>query len=384
MMNFTFWNPTRIVFGKGQIARLDSLIPTSARVLILFGGSSAERNGTLGEVRQALGNRVVGEFGGIEANPAYETLMKAVARIRTEGWDFLLAVGGGSVIDGTKFVAAAAGLQDEPWQILETRGRIIESALPFGTVLTLSATGSEMNSGAVITRQETRTKLSFMSDKVYPLFSVLDPEKTFSVPRDQLANGIVDAYVHILEQYLTRPSGAMVQDAFAESLLTLLIKTGPAAMQDPTDYTVRANLMWIATLALNGLIGAGVPHDWATHAVGHEITALYGVDHARSLALVLPGMLKVRRAAKREKLLQYARNVWKTEGDDETSIDQAIAATAAFFNQLGVATRLSDVGLDVRVIDEITTQLTRHGMTALGEDRDVTPAMVRDVLTAAL
>ncbi len=384
MMNFTFWNPTRIAFGKGQIAQLDSLIPASARVLILFGGSSAERNGTLGEVRTALGKREVGEFGGIEANPAYETLMQAVARIRTEGWDFLLAVGGGSVIDGTKFVAAAAGLQGDPWQILETRGGIIKSAMPFGTVLTLSATGSEMNSGAVITRRETRTKLPFMSDKVYPLFSVLDPEKTFSVPPDQLANGIVDAYVHILEQYLTRPSGAMVQDAFAESLLALLIKTGPAAMLDPTDYTLRANLMWIATLALNGLIGAGVPHDWATHAVGHELTALYGVDHARSLALVLPGMLKVRRAAKREKLLQYARNVWKTEGDEEASIDQAIAATAAFFNQLGVATRLGDVGLDARVIDEVTAQLTRHGMTALGEDQDVTPAMVRDVLTAAL
>ena len=284
MQNFTFHNPTKIVFGRNTIAQLNELVPPDARVLILYGGSSAQKNGTLNEVKAALGQRVVQEFGGIEANPSYETLMRAVAQARTEKLDFLLAVGGGSVIDGTKFVAAAVPYVGDAWEILLNHGANVTSALPLASVLTLPATGSEMNNGAVITRKSSKAKLAFLSPLVFPCFSILDPCKTLTLPPQQIANGVVDAFVHIAEQYLTYPVQGMVQDRFAEGLLQTLIEIGPKVLATPDDYELRANLMWVATLALNGLIGAGVPQDWATHMIGHELTAQYGIDHARTHA----------------------------------------------------------------------------------------------------
>lgn len=385
MQNFDFYNPTRIVFGERTIARIDEFVPANARVLVLFGGESAKRNGTLDEVKAALGSRDVREFGGIEPNPTYETLMEAVALVRRERIDFLLAVGGGSVIDGTKFVAAAVPYEGEPWQILETRGRQVNEALPLGSVLTLPATGSEMNSAAVVTRRATVTKLPFRSPHVYPQFSVLDPTKTFTLPPRQVANGVVDAFVHIMEQYLTYPANGMAQDRFAEGLLQTLIEIGPKALAAPHDYAIRSNLMWVATLALNGLIGAGVPHDWATHMVGHELTARYDIDHGRTLAIVLPSMLQVRRDSKRAKLLQYAARVWQiVEGSEDARIDAAIARTRDFFESLGVKTRLSDYGIGADAIEGLVTQLEGHGMTALGEHGDVTLDVSRRVLEASL
>jgi NADP-dependent alcohol dehydrogenase len=385
MQNFDFYNPTRIVFGERTIARIDEFVPANARVLVLYGGESAKRNGTLDEVKAALGGRDVREFGGIEPNPTYETLMEAVALVRREQIDFLLAVGGGSVIDGTKFVAAAVQYEGEPWQILETRGREVKQALPFGSVLTLPATGSEMNNAAVVTRRATVTKLPFRSPHVYPQFSVLDPTKTFTLPPRQVANGVVDAFVHIMEQYLTYPANGMAQDRFAEGLLQTLIEIGPKALAAPQDYAIRANLMWVATLALNGLIGAGVPHDWATHMVGHELTARYDIDHGRTLAIVLPSMLEVRRDSKREKLLQYAARVWQiVDGTEDARIDAAIARTRDFFESLGVKTRLSDYGIGADAIDGLVAQLEAHGMTALGEHGDVTLDVSRRVLDASL
>ena len=385
MQNFDFYNPTRIVFGERTIARIDEFVPANARVLVLFGGESAKRNGTLDEVKAALGSRDVREFGGIEPNPTYETLMEAVALVRRERIDFLLAVGGGSVIDGTKFVAAAVPYEGEPWQILETRGRQVKEALPLGSVLTLPATGSEMNSAAVVTRRATVTKLPFRSPHVYPQFSVLDPTKTFTLPPRQVANGVVDAFVHIMEQYLTYPANGMAQDRFAEGLLQTLIEIGPKALAAPHDYAIRSNLMWVATLALNGLIGSGVPHDWATHMVGHELTARYDIDHGRTLAIVLPSMLQVRRDSKREKLLQYAARVWQiVEGSEDARIDAAIARTRDFFESLGVKTRLSDYGIGADAIEGLVTQLEGHGMTALGEHGDVTLDVSRRVLEASL
>ncbi|MBP8265735.1 MAG: iron-containing alcohol dehydrogenase, partial [Zoogloea sp.] len=346
MLNFDYYNPTQIVFGKGSVARLSQLVPADARVLVLYGGGSAERNGTLAEVEEALGERTVQRFGGIEPNPSYETLMEAVALIRREKLDFLLAVGGGSVIDGTKFVAAAVDYPRDPWHILETFGTEIASALPFGAVLTLPATGSEMNNGSVISRKSIQAKLPFSSPHTFPRFSVLDPVKTFTLPPRQIANGVVDAFVHVIEQYLTYPVNAPVQDRYAEGLLQTLIEVGPQALALPEDYDVRANLMWAATQALNGLIGAGVPQDWATHMIGHEITAMFGLDHAQTLAVVLPAMLDLRREAKRDKLLQYAARVWNIDtGSDDARIDAAIARTRAFFESLGVKTRLSDYGI---------------------------------------
>lgn len=387
MKNFEFHNPTRIVFGADTVAKLSALVPRDARVLILYGGASAEKTGTLAEVRAALalGQRTVQEFGGIEPNPSYETLMRAVAQVRSEKLDFLLAVGGGSVIDGTKFVAATALYDGEPWEIAERGGANVQRALPFGTVLTLPATGSEMNSGGVVTKKATQDKLSFRNPLLYPQFSVLDPSKTFTLPATQVANGLVDAFVHTTEQYLTYPAQAMVQDRFAEGLLQTLVEIAPQALAAPDDYATRANLMWTATLALNGLIGAGVPQDWATHMIGHELTALYDIDHARTLALVLPALLDVQREQKRGKLLQYGERVWNiTQGSDDERIDAAIARTRAFFEGLGIPTRLSAYQLGQGAVEAVLTQLAAHGMTSLGEHRDIDLARSRRILEAAL
>jgi NADP-dependent alcohol dehydrogenase len=385
MLNFEFHNPTRIVFGEGQVARLRELVPPDARVLVLYGGGSIRHNGVYDEVKSALAQHTVFEFAGIEPNPTYETLMEAITLVRRERIDFLLAVGGGSVIDGTKFVAAGAMLDEDPWTILEQRAANVASALPFGTVLTLPATGSEMNAGAVITRKATQEKFAFGTPHVYPQFSVLDPAKTTTLPARQVGNGIVDAFVHIMEQYLTYPVDAKVQDRFAEGLLQTLIEEGPRALREPHDYAVRANLMWTATLALNGLIGAGVPQDWATHMVGHELTALYGLDHAQTLAVVLPAMLRVRVESKREKLLQYAARVWNiVDGLEDERIGQAIARTEAFFREVGVGTRLADYGLGVDAIEPVVKALETHRMVKLGEHRDVTAQVSRKVLELCL
>lgn len=385
MLNFDFQNPTRIVFGQNTIAQLDTLVPGDARVLILYSGESAERNGTLPEVRAALGQRQRHEFGGIEPNPCYETLMKAVELVRAEKVDFLLAVGGGSVIDGTKFVAAAALSAGDPWQILETVGGAVTQALPLGVVLTLPATGSEMNCAAVVSRKATQTKAFFASPLVFPRFAILDPTKTYTLPARQLANGVVDSFTHVVEQYLTYPVDARVQDRFAEGLLQTLIEIGPKVVHETADYDSRANLMWVATMALNGLIGAGVPHDWATHFVGHELTAQFGMDHGRTLAVLLPPMLHLRRDSKRAKLLQYAERVWRiTEGDEDERVDLAIEKTRAFFESLGVKTRLSDYGISADAIDGLVHQLQVHGMTQLGEHQDVTLEVSRKVFEASL
>ncbi|MFT5588936.1 MAG: NADP-dependent alcohol dehydrogenase [Bradyrhizobium sp.] len=385
MNNFDYANPTRILFGKGRIADLAKVVPADARVLLLFGGGSIRNNGVLDEVHAALSGRTFHEFSGIEPNPSYENLMQAVELVRKEKIDFLLAVGGGSVIDGTKFIAAAANFDGEPWAILEKGGRNVTSALPFGAVLTLPATGSEMNNGGVVTRKSIKAKMSFMSKHCFPLFSILDPAKTFTLPTRQIGNGVVDAFAHVMEQYMTYPANAPVQDRFAEGILQTLIEEGPKALANPDDYDVRANIMWCATLALNGLIGAGVPQDWATHMVGHELTALYDLDHAQTLAIVMPSMLRVRKEGKRAKLLQYAARVWHlTDGDEDTRIEAAIAKTQEFFEQMGVKTRLSDYELNADAVEAVLAQLSAHKMTTLGERRDVTLEMSRQVLELSL
>ena len=385
MLNFDFYNPTRIVFGEGTVAQLAQLVPPAARVLVLVGGASAEKTGTLAEVRAALGERSVNVFSGIEPNPSYETLMRAVEQVRREDIGFLLAVGGGSVIDGAKFVAAAARYEGDPWNILETGGAHITSALPFGVVLTLPATGSEMNNGSVVTLKATQSKLPFRSVHVFPQFSVLDPTKTYTLPTKQVANGLVDAFVHITEQYLTYPVQALAQDRFAEGLLQTLVEIAPQAIAAPEDYATRSNLMWTASLALNGLIGAGVPQDWATHMIGHELTALYDIDHARTLAIVLPALLDVQRDKKRAKLLQYAQRVWGIDtGSDDERIDAALAATRNFFESLGIPTRLAAYGLGTAAVNDVVGQLGAHGMTRLGEHGDIDLAVSRAILEAAL
>lgn len=385
MLNFDFYNPTQILFGEGQIAALSKQIPTDARVLLVYGGGSIKQNGVYDEVLAALAGHKVTEFAGIEPNPSYETLMRAIAQVKAEKIDFLLAVGGGSVIDGVKFIAAGALLEEDPWTILEKYGSNVTRAMPFGAILTLPATGSEMNASSVVTRKSTQEKFAFMSRHVYPQFAILDPSKTYSLPVRQVGNGVVDAFAHVMEQYLTYPVGAKVQDRFAEGLLLTLIEEGPQALAHPDDYGVRANIMWSATMALNGLIGAGVPQDWATHIVGHELTALYNLDHAQTLAIVLPSMLRVRKNSKREKLLQFAERVWDLKGGDEdTRIEAAITRMEEFFEQMGVKTRLGDYGLGAKDVEAVLAVLEKHRMVKLGEKRDVTLAVSRKVLEMSL
>lgn len=386
MNNFQFMNPTKIIFGKGEISKLQDEIPAKAKVLLIYGGGSVKKTGLLEEIKSVLKNYAYGEFGGIEPNPAYETLMQAVELVRTDRYDYLLAIGGGSVIDGTKFIAAAAPfIKGDPWDLVANH-LPIEAALPFGTVLTLPATGSEMNNGAVITRKAWKAKLPFMSAAVFPKFSILDPEYTYTLPQKQIANGVVDAFVHVMEQYLTYPVLGKVQDRFAEGLLLTLIEDGPVALKEPENYDVRANLMWSATLALNGLIAAGVPQDWSTHMVGHEITVLYGLDHAQTLAIVLPAMLTIMQEAKAEKLTQYGERIWGLPKDMsvEAKNKAAIEKTRAFFEAMGVKTRFAEYGLGENVVEEIIASLKEHNMVKLGEHGTVTPDVVRKVLELSL
>ncbi|MFM5333773.1 alcohol dehydrogenase [Aeromonas veronii] len=386
MNNFTLHTPTKILFGQGQIAQLREQLPSDARVMITYGGGSVVRSGLLEQIRNELAGMTLFEFGGIEPNPAYETLMGAVELARAERVDFLLAVGGGSVLDGTKFIAAAAhyDLAKDPWHILETVGSEVRSAIPLGSVLTLPATGSEMNMGAVITRRSSGDKVHFFSPFVMPRFAVLDPVLTYTLPERQVANGVVDAFVHIVEQYLTYPVNAKVQDRFAEGLLLTLIEEGPKALAEPHNYEVRANIMWSATMALNGLIGAGVPQDWATHMLGHELTALHGLDHAQTLAVVLPALLQAKRKQKHAKLLQYAERVWGlNSGSEAERIDDAIAATRGFFERMGVKTRLRDYGLKDLGIDTLIGKLGEHGMTRLGEHSDIDLVQSQHIYEAA-
>jgi NADP-dependent alcohol dehydrogenase len=381
MNNFEFQNPVKILFGKGQIAGIAGEIPADARILITYGGGSIKTNGVYEQVQKALAGHTVYEFGGIEPNPQLETLMRAVEMARTEKIDFLLAVGGGSVLDGTKFIAAAVLFEGDPWDILSKQVSI-HRALPLGAVMTLPATGSEMNSFFVVTKAATQEKLAAKSPAVFPRFSVLDPTTTFSLPTRQIGNGIVDAFTHTMEQYLTYPVNAPLQDRMAESILKTLIEEGPKTLANPSDYDARANVMWCATMALNGLIGVGVPQDWSTHDIGHELTALYGLDHAQTLAVILPSMMSARQEAKREKLLQYAERVWEiTEGSEEERISTAINQTRTFFESVGVPTRLSAYKLDATAIPVVTDHMVARGSVALGEQGDVGVDMVKEVLT---
>lgn len=385
MNSFIYYNPTKIIFGENVLPKITAEIPGDARVLMTYGGGSIKQNGIYDQVLSVLKDYRLTEFAGIEPNPEYSTLMKAVNICREEKIDFLLAVGGGSVLDGTKFISAAVYYPGDPWDLLE-KGAKVSRAVPFGTVLTLPATGSEMNPFAVISRRETGQKLAFgLPPHTYPRFSVLDPSYSRTLPQRQRANGIVDAFVHVTEQYLTYPQDAPLHDRFAESILKTLIELGPQYVEDPENITVAKNVWWCTTMALNGIISAGLIADWATHSIGHEITAFYGVDHARTLAIVWPGMMKVMKNEKRQKLLQYAARVWEIhEGDDESLILKAIEKTESFFHSIGVPTRLSDYQIGPIVIEQVVSNLRRNKYTALGEKKLVTPEKVREILSDRL
>ncbi|HAO48028.1 MAG TPA: NADH-dependent alcohol dehydrogenase [Runella sp.] len=383
MNNFQYHNPVRILFGKGQMAQLPKQIPAQAKVMLTYGGGSIFKNGVYDQVKAALSSHTVVEFGGIEANPTYETLMKGVEIARQEGIDFLLSVGGGSVLDGTKFMAAAIPFEGpDAWQIVANRAKFTK-AIPIGAVLTLPATGSEMNYYAVISRQETQEKKGMGNPLVYPQFSILDPETTFSLPPRQIANGIADAFTHVMEQYMTYPVRAEMQDRMAEGVLLTLIDEGPKMLANPTDYDAAANIMWAATMALNGLLAAGVPTDWATHQIGHELTALHGIDHARTLAVVLPHLLEIKKETKREKLLQYGRRVWQLTGTDDEIVTSAIQKTADFYESLGIPTKASAYAISASTVTEVVQRFEARGMN-FGERADITPQVVGEILALSL
>ena len=384
MLNFIYKNQTEILFGKGQMSEITSRLPENAKVLLLFGGGSIKKNGVYDQAMSALADVDVIEFGGVEPNPTYETLMQAVTTAKEQNVNFILAVGGGSVIDGAKFVAAAYNFAGEPWDIL-VKGAEFSNPLPIGAVLTLPATGSESNGNSVVTKKETSQKRAFSSPSVQPVFAVLDPEYTFSLPERQVSNGVVDAFVHVIEQYLTYPVNAPLQDRFAEGILQTLISEGPKALSEPQNYDVRANVMWSATMALNGLIGQGVPQDWSTHMIGHELTALYNLDHAQTLAIVLPALMHVQKEQKSIKIQQLGERVFGFNYNDEAEqIDKTIKAVQDFFEAMAVKTRLADYDLDEQAIDAVVKNLEKNEITTLGEHGDIDLAKVKQILALAL
>ena len=381
-MEFSYVNPTQIYFGQGKIASVTDAILSTSKVLVIYGGGSIKKNGVYQQVQNALSQHTWIEFSGVEPNPTMENLDKAVALVKAEKVDFILAVGGGSVIDGAKYVAAAACYDGAGWDILLGKHNVTK-AIAIGAVLTLPATGSESNSGSVITRAATQDKLPFSSPAVQPKFAVLDADAMKTLPERQLINGLVDAWVHTCEQYLTMPTGAMVQEGYAEALLKNLLTLAKQYDQHET-LQWRENLMWTANQALNGLIGAGVPQDWATHMIGHEMTALYGVDHARSLAIVQPSLLRNQLTVKKAKLEQLGHNVFALAAGDDLA-ERTIVAIEAFYHSLNVATQLTEHGDDkASAIDKIIAQLEAHKMTALGEHQAITLTQSREILQLAV
>ena len=383
MLNFELYNPTKLVFGKGQIEKLSTLVPFGSKILLAYGGGSIFKNGIYEQVKTALSGFEIVEFGGIEANPQFETLMKAVALIREQKIDFILAVGGGSIIDGVKFMSAAVHFEGNPIDILQKRilFKDISEVVPFGTVLTLPATGSEMNSGSVVTIKATQEKLDFGGSALFPRFSICDPTVIVSLPKRQLQNGVVDAYTHVLEQYLTYPHDGYLQDRIAESILQTLIQVGPEVVENPTDYALASNFMWSCTMALNGLIQKGVPSDWATHMIGHELTALYGIDHARTLAIIGPNLYRVLFETKKGKLAQYGKRIFNLSGSEDEMANEAINKTVEFFHIMGMQTKLSENTEDYeKAADFIVNRFEKRGWKALGERQNITLEKVKSIV----
>ena len=383
MLNFELYNPTNLVFGKGQIEKLATLVPQGAKILITYGGGSIFKNGIHAQVIENLKGFEIVEFGGIEANPHFETLMKAVAVVKEQNIDFILAVGGGSVIDGTKFISAAAKFDGNPIDILQKRLLIkdLSNVIPFGTILTLPATGSEMNSGSVVTIESTKEKLAFGGSALFPKFSICDPTVIESLPKRQLQNGIVDAYTHVLEQYLTYVHDGFLQDRIAEGILQTLIEIGPKVVENPKDYALASNFMWSCTMALNGLIQKGVPQDWATHMIGHELTALYGIDHARTLAVVGPNLYRVMFETKKGKLAQYGQRIFNLTGTEDEIAKQAIDKTVEFFHTMGMETKLSDYTKEYdSTANFIVNRFEERGWLGLGEKQNITLEKVKSIV----
>ncbi|KPL81101.1 aldehyde reductase [Ornatilinea apprima] len=385
MDNFSFYNPTRIVFGKGSIANLPTQLATDQSILMLYGGGSIKKNFIYNDVKAALAGYRVIEFGGVPSNPEYEVCMQAADVVLREKIGFILAVGGGSVIDAAKFIAAVArNPQVEAWDIVSKKAPL-RGALPIGVVLTLAATGSEMNNISVISRKSTQEKYAFSSDALYPQFSILDPQTTYTLPVEQIRNGLVDAFIHAGEQYMTFPNRNPLVDRQAEAIFSTLIEIAQDALRTPADYDARAAYMWCATQALNGHLRCGAPQDWATHRIGHELTALYGLAHAESLAPIWISLLRYKLEDKMEKLAQYGRRLWNLKMPDPRALaGQAIDRTEAFFNSIGMPTHLREFGVDAEAAArEIEHRFTERNVV-WGENQDITPEVSAEIVRQAV
>ncbi|MCH2223782.1 MAG: iron-containing alcohol dehydrogenase [Crocinitomicaceae bacterium] len=388
MLNFEYYNPTRIVFGKEQLGRMPELLSdqNAKKILLAFGGGSCKKSGLYDQVLIALSGFEVVEFGGIEANPEYDTLMKAVLFAREKEVDFIIALGGGSVIDGVKFISGAIGYKGDPWEVLDRKeGCAFDNAVPFGTILTLPATGSEANSGAVISRKSLMEKRTMGGSLFFPKFSFCDPTQVSTLSKRQLVNGIVDAYMHTLEQYLTYPSGNWLQERQAEGILLTLLKIAKGVIKNPSDYELAANLMWCATNALNGLLRCGVPTDWTTHMIGHELTAEYGIDHARTLAIIAPRLYEESLVEKQNKLVQYGERVFGLNGTSLDIANAAIAKTELFFHSLDIDTRISNYTKDTSGIEvRIRKVFEDRDWKTMGEGGIFTPKRVERIVRSAI
>ena len=384
MNNFRFYNPVEVVFGSNTIANLSTLVPRDKKVLITYGGGSIKKNGVYDQVMAALPKHRIVEFGGIEPNPEYETLCKAAQICKKEHIGFILSVGGGSVLDGSKFIAAAAKYAGDPWDFLNGKAQPI-LAIPLGSVMTLPATGSEMNFNAVISRRELNEKRALRNYRLLPKFTVLDPDITISLPVRQRTNGVVDSFVHVMEQYLTFDNGAYVSDNMAEGLLLTLVDHGKTYVQEPNNKPIAANIMWASTMALNGLISCGIVSDWSTHGIGHIFTALYGLDHAQTLAIILPGVMDIMRDDKQEKILRYGNRIWGiVDGTTEERVNLAIAKTEEFFKSLGAKTRLSEYNIGNEAIDAVVAELEKQNLLPLGEHKNMDAQIVRDIISSRM
>jgi NADP-dependent alcohol dehydrogenase len=389
MLNFEVINPTRILFGDEHYSKLPSLIETyspNKKIMLAYGGGSIFKNGVYDKVTENLKKFQIIPFAGIEANPEFSTLMKAVELCKQEEISFILAVGGGSVIDGVKFISGASKYIGDPWEVLlREEGKVFTDAIPFGTVLTLPATGSEANSGAVISRSELNEKRTMGGPLFFPKFSLCDPHVVASLPKRQIANGIVDAFMHTLEQYLTFPTDNLLQERQAEAILSTLIEIGPKVIEHPEDYKLASNLMWCATHALNGNLRLGVPTDWCTHMIGHELTAFFGIDHARTLAIIAPRLYENQFENKKDKLVQYGTRVWQLGGTKEEIAHQAIVKTEEFFHALGIETKLSAYAeVEASFPEEVKKRFIERGWTAMGERQAITPDDVFQIVESAL
>ena len=381
MLNFEFQNPTKLIFGKGSIAKIERQFSRPTKIMLTFGGGSVKLNGVYDQVINALKGHEIVEFWGIEPNPKVETLRKAVELGKQENVEFIIAVGGGSTLDGTKLIACAICHDCDAWDLVLDPTKV-QRAIPFASVMTMPATGSEMNNGAVISNLATKEKYGFYS--YYPQWSILDPEVTYSIPPYQVACGIADTFVHVMEQYLTAPNINPLMDRWAEGILLNLIEIAPQIQENPQDYDLMSQYMFSATMGLNRFISMGVPQDWATHNIGHELTALHGVTHGESLAIVLPGTMTVLSEQKHDKILQYGERVWGiTEGTDGIRIAEAIGRTEQFFSQLGLATRLSQLNIGEETIAEIERRFNERKVQ-LGECKNVNGAVARAILECQL